>query len=843
MSDQNDRRVAVIAIHGVGDHQPQEMAKAVARMLGSRETRGGGNRYTAFSESTVCARIERVHLSRPPVPPNADIRSWGPLDALRLSGRATLNARASRQDSTDHVFMEGQLSDYVQRGPEDTWEFLRMESERAAQAGIPKKHVHIYDMFWSDLSGVGQAGFRIFGALYQLPFHLGSVGVNNVAAAAAYFRNDEGLAAKWDTFTERQRFTAFMLALPIGLLNLILAAFAAVLFTTASIAKLTEGQQAVTAGLAAIAVVASLWSFSLLQRRPSSGVAFGAPLAFALAGAVAAVMLPLFPAARMSSEISQSILSALLLIAALLGGYQIARAYERRRPGALRNFRWLLGLLLALAAVSVYSVPPVVGRFAAMALLLRAGEVGFWMLLASWAVFWVAMIGAFLSGKSAVAAVKSSKSVDVKGEEDRARRTNWTARLTIALPATIFLLVTFAAWSGFLHAGVQLLPINATLGQQRTSEGIETWCGKDTFCYRSIPIPVLRKSNDIKPAATWIAAAFWDAGLGFIPLLLALAGLAALISLYAVAPSVADEVLSPPSGADPNAAVAIGEWLDSGLGFMRWAGRLLYAGVFVFPLFMAFGLIAIRYLRTYNNMVVPFAEALATVVGGVAVGVLAFGGRLSKLALGLRTGVRVGLDVDNWLQEHPKGTNPTARICARYTSLLRHIGQWRNEKNEGYDALVIFAHSQGTVITADLLRFLNVEANATEGGFSQYDPALQGLTTMPTYLLTVGCPLQQLYGLRFPYIYGYADKTAPDSPNPADLGLTRWVNAYRTGDYVGRNLWSHDDGSHDDKYDPRKRLITKSREEFAVGPGAHTHYWDKTADVVAEQLDAIIAQA
>ncbi len=56
-------------------------------------------------------------------------------------------------------------------------------------------------------------------------------------------------------------------------------------------------------------------------------------------------------------------------------------------------------------------------------------------------------------------------------------------------------------------------------------------------------------------------------------------------------------------------------------------------------------------------------------------GVLAFGGRLSKLALGLRTGVRVGLDVDNWLREHPRGVNPTARICARYVSIARYIAQ------------------------------------------------------------------------------------------------------------------------------------------------------------------------
>ena len=70
-------------------------------------------------------------------------------------------------------------------------------------------------------------------------------------------------------------------------------------------------------------------------------------------------------------------------------------------------------------------------------------------------------------------------------------------------------------------------------------------------------------------------------------------------------------------------------------------------------------------------------------------GLLAFGGRLSKLTGGLRTGVRVALDVHNWLREHPEGTNPTARICARYVSLLRHIAQWRDADNNGYDRRVL----------------------------------------------------------------------------------------------------------------------------------------------------------
>jgi hypothetical protein len=255
---------------------------------------------------------------------------------------------------------------------------------------------------------------------------------------------------------------------------------------------------------------------------------------------------------------------------------------------------------------------------------------------------------------------------------------------------------------------------------------------------------------------------------------------------------------------------------------------------------------------------------------------------LSKLALGFRPAIRVGLDVDNWLREHPRESNPTARICGRYVSLLRYIAQWKAADGRGYDKLVIFSHSQGTIVTADLLRFLNVERlNSETRTYSSYDPLLQGLEKMEIQLFTMGCPLRQLYGLRFPYLYGYAptgyasDSTskskstiAPDSqgagaasdsdsaddlmPKPDDLGVDKWVNAYRTGDYVGRHLWKDNpwqpvEGVRFSDWDPPQGLPqhiwTKGkRVEFSIGPGAHTHYWDSTAEAIAETLDILVAK-
>ena len=199
--------------------------------------------------------------------------------------------------------------------------------------------------------------------------------------------------------------------------------------------------------------------------------------------------------------------------------------------------------------------------------------------------------------------------------------------------------------------------------------------------------------------------------------------------------------------------------------------------------------------------------------------------------------------------------NPKARISGRYVSLLRYVCGWRDpfDPSRGYDAIVIVAHSQGTVITADIFRFLLWESR---GDLPAYDPSLAPLDDIPVTLFTMGCPLRDLYALRFPRLYAWARHEDPapmaswrardlgagrqsTEPNPAELGVVRWINAYRSGDYIGRYLWrtapcgylwARDSGGA--PFDaPAQSVSTDGRQrtEFCIGAGAHTHYWDRTA--------------
>ena len=211
-------------------------------------------------------------------------------------------------------------------------------------------------------------------------------------------------------------------------------------------------------------------------------------------------------------------------------------------------------------------------------------------------------------------------------------------------------------------------------------------------------------------------------------------------------------------------------------------------------------------------------------------------GPFKWLALGLRSFLDVALDVINWLRLHPLDSNPRARICARFSSLLRHIDTWTpTDSGDGYRAIVILAHSQGTVITADLLRYLKEQNRSPR---------------LPIYFFTMGCPLRQLYSLRFPHLYGWARHHARmwagAEPQPSEIGVRMWVNAYRSGDYVGRYLWHSDDiaGPGAPVWSiPPPQDDGSGKREFCIGAGAHTHYWDETAPDIAIELDRLIGLA
>jgi hypothetical protein len=229
---------------------------------------------------------------------------------------------------------------------------------------------------------------------------------------------------------------------------------------------------------------------------------------------------------------------------------------------------------------------------------------------------------------------------------------------------------------------------------------------------------------------------------------------------------------------------------------------------------------------------------------------------LSLVALGkltisnlkrLRAPLDAALDVDNHFREFPRHAISRVLIIERYMALLDHLS------DEKYQRLVIVAHSQGTVITADLLRYLRQR--------SDDDPRvlkiLRWLQTAQVSLLTVGSPLRQLYELRFPRTYDWVTRQLDDAgqtwcgPDPRELGVARWWNLWASGDYVGRWLWSSpasEPGIFDvepARYDSDVVLHHSAYQwlDRCVGADAHTHYFDLDQRAVASYLSQLVTEA
>ncbi len=144
------------------------------------------------------------------------------------------------------------------------------------------------------------------------------------------------------------------------------------------------------------------------------------------------------------------------------------------------------------------------------------------------------------------------------------------------------------------------------------------------------------------------------------------------------------------------------------------------------------------------------------------------------------------------------------------------------------------------MISADLLRYLHARGRlgSLTGGMS-------------VSLVTVGSPLRDLYAERFPLLYRWmgsnADGFATASPGAADIGAAEWVNACRSGDYVGRFIWTPPGDAE------RFRIATPGadgdvdaqragdRTEFCLGAGGHTHYFSNDAVALAMEVDRLVA--
>lgn len=844
-------RLAIVAVHGVADQKPGETARAIADMLLRLDGNGTGT-YAPCVETGLRIPVAPVIVNSPdashqaPVSQEAAAAEEGEEDtvkptlikpqlrirershymrqmqntALREELQANL-AAASIQPAEDfgHHFMREQLRDYTPRSEDKIYSTIRIVTERSVEGQKPQQ-LHLYEMYWGDLSKLGGGVFRLIGEMYQLLFHVGSLGRQTVDFALAEHLNDRS-APLWKVFSFLQTWASRCLTLASPILNLFLLA-AVLLLLPLALPDWLEGP--VSQGIAG--VISLLTAAVQLRKRQVLPWTLWALAPWVAAAAATAFI------GWVQYHDWVSALQILMIewaVVVTIGSFYVLHEYDQRRPGAL-SAGWYVGMLIGIPLTWLIgragNTPQGVVDAA-----LPVVEVLFLMIGTNWLILGMLTAGTMLIGVLAVLAIPRGE----RGAKSRAWRAAETAWLTLSLPSLMFLLVTLIAYQA-VHITMHL-----TLESSETLDILY----QPHLMHRFSAIPAVISVENFLNHLIVVSAtpAF---GLTLYLLLGA-----ALLALWGLFPGVMADI-SIARNVAKLSADALGKWLSDGY-------RLLYVAALLVLLAFPFCLCAgvLYWATTGVAHTDRDSHMMATVIVGSLGGMLAFHGRLESLALGFRPILDAILDVDNYLREHPRDNNPRSRICARYASLLRYLCAYKDPSDgRGYTGIVIVSHSQGTVISAELLRFLRVE----------YDPQLELLGTcidstrcdistpkLPIYLMTMGCPLRQLYGWRFPHMYRWARHdndtdwagdpyTIPDGqlPAPHELGITAWINGYRSGDYVGRYLWRSPRLPHEWDSRPSEDLDGERR-EFCIGTGAHTHYFDDTAPEIARELDRICA--
>lgn len=909
------KRVAVIAIHGVGHHESGATAQAVTDLLAGVETGAIAhprNRYTSFS-------LQQVQISLPP--PENPFREIDPARCAKSEPRAHRGVgsvfderRGEFQtyykwdawfkragESDEHLkereesarrldiateFMNVQLQEFEGDSSENSYTTWRHDGYRLGADGNPEKEVHVYEMYWADLARPTNSLLRFLFSFYQLLLHLISLG--RLALDHASFEN----LGKLDWFLYLRSYTYATRVISLAALPLLVLIYGValaplpLLIESDRVRAIIGGGIIVFAGLTAV-VLATLkfnpppgtksWWIGLL---PSAIPGFG--LLWYLLG---------------HPNLSPFVLVVEWWLIGALVSYWIFLKYDQVRNGAKQTGAFFIGLVTLAFFVILYAQ----GSHDEIALKTTSILlVQYVFLLLRILIILFILLVAFSFLMESICQIRLALHKEKRTELARARAAARTARFAMAIPALLILLLAVFTGSAayrfvdkygdpYEEAVVRPLPLPQSLRWMALSpednralvHRIRAYSGQEprqasnaqqTGGQNPPRVPVhggrrILEGLIIQSAPPGIIFTVLLAAAGFL-----------LLGLI-VLPSVYFELFAPRSAANGPARM-LGQWLSAGFRSFRWSVALIWVAIFAVPLLsMAFAIWSYARNSSIHESFLLYFYSLPWMAEGEAQ-LLTAGGLIAGSAV-LLAGLLVKylsavldtiLDVDTYLRTTPVNATPRALIADRYVSLLRHIHSCKEpDGSRSYDHIVIVAHSLGSLITADLLRYLHSGCMPGAATYAFAGPASEGL---PIYFFSMGCPLRQLLNRFFPHLYRWISEVPEDTgftakatgpgaaipegahPQPAQLQVQQWVNFYRSGDYVGRSLWTHDvfgrttgpsnDGGYPHPLVPSifhdgASTGTVQRVDACIGLGAHTHYWDRTAPDVSTQLDILVA--
>jgi len=888
------RKVAVIAVHGVADQRAGETAKSVVDLLVASSPKGVV--YTAGDSDTFTLPVIPLGFD-PDIPPRTDATPKGedrpPIKAFAQSGRSDFQRRGEKAPNSLKGAMVSlrsepketppdrgiAVTDYLLRkhidngGKRESYQSTRTPLLRSN--GATSATVDVFEMYWADLSRLATAMPRVVAELFTLIFRLSKLGRDTVDEARMALRSGpqgrkQGLF--WWLAASLQIVLDWLFVNGLALLVLQLALLAAVLLglglVSQSMAKLPDLH---TYASVAVAVAGALW-LAYRSSAINGWLAFG-PLAMLGVGVLALFWPPLRPGVT---------LLVLLGVATLLGNSGL-RVADDRFPFVRHMGLGLWSVLVLLMAghllqdIRTGPATEVVqmGKRAA----LFGTDATLFAIKWVWIIVGCTLVAWLVVGWIAAAA---------RGYESRASIATGRFGLTASMGA--FLIMMMAVWAllsltlGGITSDVDYKPVFFEAPQPASPAAAAA-----SAVPACPPAPCPAASAPQSTGTAFLQDRYKRSTLTF-SLLAAVYTVLLLFLIGMYVPSVLAELKllagrtrdafqknlqqrRTPANAAPDEAGSkhLGRWLTRGYRSLDGVVHAVTVAAVLLGLLVVLSFLDVKVFR-YEDAAIEVSQwllkPLVISAAGVTAALIALGGLLSKYLPAVRGPLDIALDVDNHFREFPRSNIPRARIFARYAALLRHV------QAAGYDHIVIVSHSQGTVISAELLRYLSSQDGRPPGDGDA--PMLGGAALGPVRLFTLGCPLRQLYAARFPTLYRWVITRhgAVSGPRAADIGVERWLNAFSSGDYVGRWLWSDhdpddgtpkDDSTRDvvghpmadtvdarafgraDAYAPfhpvppdEAKLARAVELEVCLGLGAHTHYFEPEQTQVAWMIDFLI---
>ncbi len=333
------------------------------------------------------------------------------------------------------------------------------------------------------------------------------------------------------------------------------------------------------------------------------------------------------------------------------------KPYDRHNPGVIKVSKIIVIPLLSLTVLLL-----VINSNSAQGLTqisLNLIEVIYLLLFFAWLVFNIMYFVTMALSCIAINKLKQSNPSNPTYLLNL-KKAAWTARLSLAVPAILFLFLTLTLWQALANIGVSLLL-------------------KEEF-YKPLVLSIVFPKF---PDKTFTAADFVQNLTEFsaspVAVLVVIVFLMALIiALWSLVPGIVADIKPPNTATDQDSSdsEALGNWLTNGFIAMIYTVSILLC--LIIPLLFLTGFILYKVPLEDWNGTKTILNIAAGVLTASATSLIAFGDRLNKISFGLRGVLDVALDVDNYLRLYPKEDNPRARIFARYVSLLRYLCQWRD---------------------------------------------------------------------------------------------------------------------------------------------------------------------